>query len=133
MVEKALLIPKPKTRSMAKANSASTRPQWRLIDISTKQRISPPLRGRNSAQISRSAFQVSAVLFLGFTAGLSDAIAGAATTTVGCVDIPSRFPGVAVMLIGCVDLNSDYTPEAGVWVRCPGTFFKDLVTTLSSR
>src|SRR5882762_5444146 len=109
--------------------NGSARPATRLIDINNRPRSMTPLRGRNSAQISGRAFQVSAVLFLGFTAGLSDAIAGAATTTVGCVDIPSRFPGVAVMLIGCVDLNSDYTPEAGGWVRRANAFFTDLVTT----
>src|SRR5712664_2210515 len=113
--------------------NGSARPATRLIDINNRPRSMTPLRGRSSAQISGSAFQVSVVLFFGFAAGLSDAIAGAVTATVGCVDIPSRFPGDALVLVRCGYLNFDYTPHVPLCVRRPTAFFTKFVTNGSSR
>src|SRR5882762_6796904 len=113
--------------------NGSARPATRLIDINNRPRSMTPLLGRNSAQISGRAFQVSAVLFFGFTAGLSDAIAGPATATVGCVDIPSRFPGDALVPIRCGDLNFDYTPEVPLCVSRPAALVTKSAATQSSR
>src|SRR5260370_23510721 len=71
----------------------SARPAIRLIDINNNPSSMTPLRGRSSAKISGSAFQVSAALFLGLLAGLAAVIAGAAAVVVvGCDAIPSQYP-----------------------------------------
>src|SRR5438477_12981684 len=110
-----------------------TRPHNRLMAISMKPISKSVLLGRSKAQISGSAFQVSAMLFFGLAAGLSAAITGVATAAVGCVDIPSRLPGYAGILIGCGDLSFDYTPQVALRVRQCSAFFAEIITIKPSQ